>query len=119
MRLGVIGYGLWGKRHADALAKLEDVELSAISCRSEETADRVRQDYPDMPVYLDYTNLLARDDIDAVTVVVPNYLHAEVGIAALEAGKDVLLEKPMAATARRMRLADCSGRAKQSRADHW
>ena len=99
MRLGVIGYGLWGKRHADALAKLDDAELVAVSCRSGDTAAMVKKDYPDVSVHLDYRDLLARDDIDAVTVVVPNYLHAEVGIAALEAGKDVLLEKPMAATA--------------------
>src|SRR5262249_38479340 len=41
-------------------------------------------------------------DVDGVDVVVPNHLHAEIGVAALERGKDVLLEKPMAAT-----LADC------------
>ena len=98
MRFGVIGYGLWGRRHANALANLEGAELAAISCRSEESAAMARQEYPDVPVYLDYVSLLAQDDIDAVSVVVPNYLHAKVGIAALDAGKDVLLEKPMAAT---------------------
>ena len=99
MRFGVIGYGLWGRRHADAIAKLDSAELAAVSCRSVFTAATAWQDYPDVSVYLDYRDLLARDDIDAVTVVVPNYLHAEVGIAALESGKDVLMEKPMAATA--------------------
>ena len=79
MRLGVIGYGLWGKRHADAIAKLNSAELAAISCRSENTAATARQDYPNVSVYLDYQDLLARNDIDAVTVVLPNYLHAEAG----------------------------------------
>lgn len=99
MRIGVIGYGLWGRRHADAIAKTDGAELAAISCRSEGTAEIARQEYPDVPVHLDYRSLLAQDDLDAVTVVVPNFLHAEVGIAALQSGKDVLLEKPMAATA--------------------
>ena len=47
---------------------------------------------------LDYRALLARRDIDAVDIVVPNDLHEQVGVAALEAGKDVLLEKPLAPT---------------------
>jgi myo-inositol 2-dehydrogenase/D-chiro-inositol 1-dehydrogenase len=49
-------------------------------------------------VELDYRALLARRDIDAVDIVVPNDLHEEIGVAALEAGKDVLLEKPLATT---------------------
>jgi myo-inositol 2-dehydrogenase/D-chiro-inositol 1-dehydrogenase len=51
-----------------------------------------------VPVVRDYRELLARADVDAVDVVVPNALHAEIGVAALEAGKDVLLEKPLAPT---------------------
>ena len=46
----------------------------------------------------DYRELLARPDVDVVDVVVPNDLHAEIGVAALEHGKDVLLEKPLAPT---------------------
>lgn len=99
MRFGVIGYGLWGKRHADAINKLDDVELAGISCKSDATAASARQDFPNVPVFQDYRDLLNRDDIDAVSVVLPNYLHAEVGVAALNSGKDVLLEKPMANTA--------------------
>ena len=99
MRFGVIGYGLWGKRHADAIAKLDDVELAGISCKSDATAASARQDFPNVPVFQDYREMLGRDDIDAVSVVLPNYLHAEVGVAALDSGKDVLLEKPMANTA--------------------
>jgi len=98
MRFGLIGYGLWGRHHARAIAQAPGATLAAIACRSEATAAAARRDFPDVPVHLDYRELLARRDVDAVDVVVPNDLHAEVGMAALEHGKDVLLEKPLAPT---------------------
>ena len=98
MRFGLIGYGLWGPLVAQAIRDTPDATLDAIACRSEETAKKARGDYPGIPVLLGYRDLIARPDLDAVAVVVPNDLHAEIGVAALEAGKDVLLEKPMANT---------------------
>lgn len=98
MRFGLIGYGLWGKRHAVGIDKLDTADLVAIACKSEATAAEAAADYPNAHIYRDYRDLLARDDIEAVSIVLPNYLHAEVGVAALESGKDVLLEKPMATT---------------------
>lgn len=112
MRYGVIGYGLWGKRHADSIAKLDNAELVAISCKSEETAAKAKADHPTATVYREYRELLGRNDIEAVSIVLPNYLHAEVGVAALESGKDVLLEKPMANTAAECdRLIEASERS--------
>ena len=96
MRFGLIGYGLWGRHHAAAIAAAPGAQLGAIACASEATAAAAARDFPGVPVHVGYPALLARPDIDAVAVVVPNHLHAEVGAAALEAGKDVLLEKPMA-----------------------
>ena len=98
MRFGVIGYGLWGPLVARAIRETAGARLAAIACRTEETAKKARESYPDTPVHLGYRDLIARSDLDAVAVVVPNDLHAEVGVAALEAGKDVLLEKPIANT---------------------
>ena len=98
MRFGLVGYGLWGRLHAEAIRKAPDAELVAIACATRETAAAAERALPGVPVYLDYRALLARPDVDAVDVVVPNHLHAEVGVAALAAGKDVLLEKPMAPT---------------------
>jgi myo-inositol 2-dehydrogenase/D-chiro-inositol 1-dehydrogenase len=98
LRFGLIGYGLFGRHHARAIAQAPGATLAAIACRSPETAEAARNDYPDAAVELDYRALLARRDIDAVDIVVPNDLHEEIGVAALEAGKDVLLEKPLAPT---------------------
>lgn len=102
MKFGLIGYGLWGVHHAKAIIKAPGAELSAISCSSQETFDKARADFPGIPVYRGYENLLSQEDIDAVDIVVPNHLHTEIGTAALNAGKDVLLEKPMA-----LSLEDC------------
>jgi myo-inositol 2-dehydrogenase/D-chiro-inositol 1-dehydrogenase len=99
VRFGLIGYGLWGRHHAAAIAAAPGAELAAIACGDGVSAEAARAAYPDVPLYADYRELLAVDGIDAVDVVVPNHLHCEVGVAALKAGKDVLLEKPMALTA--------------------
>ena len=98
MKFGLIGYGAWGKYHARAIEKAEGAQLAALCCKSEETAAVARADFPQLPVFRDYRELIALADLDVVDIVVPTFLHAEMGIAALEAGKDVLLEKPMALT---------------------
>lgn len=102
MRFGLIGYGLWGVHHARAIEKAPGAELSGIACNSRETVEKARKDFPDVPVYLGYEDLLSEQSIEAVDIVVPNHLHTEIGTAALQAGKDVLLEKPMA-----LSLTDC------------
>jgi myo-inositol 2-dehydrogenase / D-chiro-inositol 1-dehydrogenase len=98
LRFGLIGYGLWGRHHARAIMNAPGATLAAIACRTPETAEIARKDWPDAVVELDYRALLPRRDIEAVDIVVPNDLHEEIGVAALEAGKDVLLEKPLAPT---------------------
>jgi myo-inositol 2-dehydrogenase/D-chiro-inositol 1-dehydrogenase len=92
----LIGYGAWGKHHAAAIRKTPGLTLAGVACASEATAAVVRRDIPGVPVHRDYHELLGDPSVQAVDVVVPNHLHGEIGVAALEAGKDVLLEKPMA-----------------------
>lgn len=60
---------------------------------------KLAEDFDIPDIYTDYRELLARDDIDAVSVCVPNFLHKEITVAALQAGKHVLCEKPMAMNA--------------------
>ena len=99
MRFGLIGFGAWGKQHAHAIACLPGLELAAIACASAESARAAAALYPSARVTQDWREVLAHSGVDVVDVVTPNYLHAEIAIAALGAGKDVLVEKPMATTA--------------------
>jgi myo-inositol 2-dehydrogenase/D-chiro-inositol 1-dehydrogenase len=98
MRFGLIGYGAWGRHHAAAIAEGEGTELAAIACKSEDSRRQAQADHPGVPVTLDYRELIGRKEVDAVDIVLPTHLHADAGIKALEAGKHVLLEKPMAGT---------------------
>jgi len=98
----LIGYGAWGKHHARAICAAPGLTLAGVACGSDVSADAARRDLPSIRVYRDYRELLRDPSIEAVDVVTPNHLHGEVGVAALEAGKDVLLEKPMAVT-----VAEC------------
>jgi len=102
VRFGLIGYGLFGKHHARAIAACEGAELAGIAVKSAASQESAASDFPGVDVVGDYRQLLARDDMDVVDIVVPNSLHFEVAQAALEAGKHLLLEKPMA-----LSVAEC------------
>lgn len=96
VRFGLVGYGLFGAHHADAIVNTDGAKLAAIAVKSDNSQSAARDAHPAADVCGDYRELLARDDIDIVSVVVPNHLHYEVGRAVLECGKHLLLEKPMA-----------------------
>ncbi|MEX1027246.1 MAG: Gfo/Idh/MocA family oxidoreductase, partial [Candidatus Paceibacterota bacterium] len=96
MRFGLIGYGLFGAHHANAIANCVDAELAAIAVRSEASQQSARAAHPTAEVLGDYRRLIERDDIDVVSIVAPNKLHYEIGKAVLESRKHLLLEKPMA-----------------------
>ncbi|MBH63098.1 MAG: hypothetical protein CL569_11770 [Alphaproteobacteria bacterium] len=94
-RFGVIGFGAWGSCYAGAIAKCGGAKLTAIAGNTPESLGRASEKHPDVALTADYRELLARDDVDIVSVVVPNALHEEMAVAAFDAGKHVLLEKPM------------------------
>jgi myo-inositol 2-dehydrogenase/D-chiro-inositol 1-dehydrogenase len=98
MRFGLIGFGAWGQLHASAMQRIADIELTAICCRSDAAAGIAKETYPDAVIYRDWQSLVEANDVEAVSIVVPNHLHAEISVAALNAGKDVQVEKPMATT---------------------
>ncbi|MBL4886144.1 MAG: Gfo/Idh/MocA family oxidoreductase [Planctomycetaceae bacterium] len=95
VRFGLIGFGAWGKHHAHAIAIHEGAKLVAISARSEISVTEAKSTYPNAEVYQDYNEMLQRDDIDVVDVVVPSYLHHEISSAVLNSNRHLLLEKPM------------------------
>ncbi|MGH9172874.1 MAG: Gfo/Idh/MocA family protein, partial [Vicinamibacterales bacterium] len=102
VRFGLIGFGLWGRHHARAIAKTAGAELVAVAARSDEGRAAAKKAHPDCHVLADWRDLLRRDDLDVIDVVLPSHLHFEVGEAALQAGRHLLLEKPMA-----IRSAEC------------
>ena len=102
MTFAVAGYGAWGRCHARAIADARDGRLVAIAVPSDVSARAAKGDFPDAAIYRDWQSLIADPAVEAIAVVTPNHLHAPIALAALAAGKHVLLEKPMAIT-----LADC------------
>jgi myo-inositol 2-dehydrogenase/D-chiro-inositol 1-dehydrogenase len=95
VRMALIGYGAWGSCHAGAIVKTPHAELVAIAANSEESCARAAEAHPGVAIVPDYRDLLHRDDIDVCDVVLPSHLHYEVASAVLDAGKHLLLEKPM------------------------
>jgi myo-inositol 2-dehydrogenase/D-chiro-inositol 1-dehydrogenase len=95
LRVGLVGFGRFGKIHASAIAKLADVKVTSICVGSEESAAEAKKQR-DVPVYSDYDEFLSQGGFDVIDIVSPNYLHASQTISAMEKGKDVILEKPIA-----------------------
>jgi predicted dehydrogenase len=96
VRVGVIGVGQIGKIHLDNYRTIDGVDIVAVADLNEVEARRVADDYDIADVYTDFRELLARDDLVAVDVCLHNNLHMPVTVAALDAGKEVYCEKPMA-----------------------
>lgn len=102
VRVAVIGCGgIATGKHLPALVKVKEVELVAFCDIIVERAEQAKAKYgvEEAKVYESYTELLQDSSIDVVHVCTPNDSHAEISIAALEADKHVLCEKPMAKTA--------------------
>ncbi len=109
-KLGLIGLGNRAQRHLAAYREMADVEIAALS---DIQAERMRaaQSGPaaNAELYVDYRELIADKNVEAVVIAVPNFLHAKIAIEAMEAGKDVLMEKPIGLTyAEAKRVADAS-----------
>lgn len=103
MKVGVLGSGFMGGTHARAYAKIKGVEVAAVSSRRLEKAQRLAEEVGARAT-TDDTAIISDPSIDAISNTLPTHLHAEYTIAALKAGKHVLLEKPFALTA-----GDCDG----------
>jgi predicted dehydrogenase len=93
--IGLIGCGRIAPNHARNIVELENAELRAVCDIVPEKAQTFHSEYGG-EVYTDYRRVLERKDIDIIAIATPSGLHAGIGIEAAEAGKHVIVEKPMA-----------------------
>jgi len=100
LRIGLVGVGAAAQiNHIPALKLVEDVEIVALCDRDPDKTGRVAQKFGVPKVYGRFEELLSDEEIDAVDICTPNFLHAPMATAALEAGKHVLCERPLARSA--------------------
>ncbi|MCO6382914.1 MAG: Gfo/Idh/MocA family oxidoreductase [Vannielia sp.] len=99
MRVCVAGaYGAFGIKHLDALAAIEDVEVTSVMGPTQSKIDALAAERGIGHASTSLDECIARDDVDAVILATPTQLHADQGVACMEAGKHVLIEIPMADT---------------------
>ncbi len=114
LSVGVIGAGGWGKNHVRTFSLMSSVELRYVCDCSEATRARVAREHPAVEVLADAASIVGDSTLRAVVVATDAPSHFELARQALEAGKDVLVEKPMALSTRDAaelcELADVRGR---------
>jgi predicted dehydrogenase len=94
IKVGVIGAGRWGKKHIDEYSKMKDVELVWVSDLVKENIIQCKQQYNVPNITTDYNDVLS-SDVEAVSICTSNETHYKTCKDALEAGKHVLVEKPL------------------------
>ena len=99
LKVGVVGAGFAGRAHMQGYKNVEDADLIAVCDVGKERAQEAAEKHGIPNVFTDYEEMLKLDELDAISVCLPNVLHMPVTVAGLEAGKHVLCEKPLAANA--------------------
>ncbi|MDX2022848.1 MAG: Gfo/Idh/MocA family oxidoreductase [Deltaproteobacteria bacterium] len=103
LRVGMVGTGFMGRVHSNAYRHITSIfkpaiepVLQAVCARDAEHTTEFARAWGYEHVETDWRRLIARDDIDAIDICVPNHLHKDIALAAARAGKAVLCEKPLA-----------------------
>ena len=99
MKLGILGSGKIVNEVLPVINQIENIDLMAIAARNEEKLQNLCQDYGIKRYYLGIDDLLADDEIDTVYVALPNNLHFEAMDKAIDAGKNIICEKPFTSNA--------------------
>src|SRR5438105_8860300 len=103
LNVGMIGYGFMGRAHSNAYAKVNHFfdlayrpVLKAVCARSADKAKAFADQWGYESIETDWRKLVERKDIDLIDICTPNNMHAEIALAAAQAGKMILCEKPLA-----------------------
>lgn len=106
--VAVIGVGAWGKNHVRVFSELGNARLVAVADRDGERAKELAKRH-NASYYTDVEELLANPDVEALTICTPTVTHADLALQAIEAGKHLLVEKPMTDTVQQaQRLIDAA-----------
>ncbi len=97
VKVAVVGCGSWGRNHARVYRELPGVQLVAVSDLNPQTARQIGE-LNNVPHYTDYLQIIKDTDIDLVSICTPTVTHAAIATTAIEAGKNILVEKPMTNT---------------------
>ncbi|RZU24298.1 putative dehydrogenase [Kribbella rubisoli] len=100
LRIGIVGAGIMGRGNALSLSGRSDAEITAVTSRSADSAGRLADEIaargaPRPTIHPDLDALLASDAVDAVVLTTPDDMHGDMMVRAAEAGKHILVEKPM------------------------
>lgn len=93
---GIVGAKFAGSLHAESYKRCESVEVKAVSDVNKEALSSFQEEFNVGSVYTDYKKMFEEEDLDMVSVCVPNFLHKEISVAAAEAGLNIVCEKPLA-----------------------
>lgn len=98
LRMGIIGAGTWGETHASIYNEHPCAQTVAICDKDKNRAEGLAAKFSIKEVYTDYKEMAQKSSCDAIAVVTPDFLHADISIACAEAGKHLIIEKPLATT---------------------
>lgn len=99
LRMAIVGAGVWGDTHAAIFKEHPGADPVAICDQNAARAEALAGKYGIAGVYRSVDDMLAQGGFDAVSIVTPDHLHAEIAVKCAEAGKHMLIEKPIATTA--------------------
>ena len=99
VKIGIIGAGAIAERaHIPSYTNMPEATVAAIASRTRERCERLADQFDIPQIYDDWRVMLEKEDLDAVSICTPTSVHCEMAVAAAQAGKHVLVEKPMAMT---------------------
>lgn len=112
-RVALIGLGAMGRNHLRVLSELDGVELAAVCDQDRSTVEAASRKHS-VPGYSSWDEMLEREHLDVAVIAVPTRFHAQAGLAALERGLHVLIEKPIASSLEEGRkLVEAAAHAKR------